>query len=76
MLLIDLLILLTVIGVVVLGVKFVQNAAPRRALRETKRREAIGTAALRSIANGAASPALEAQIALDDIERSYYKELS
>lgn len=40
-----------------------------------KSREKIATKALRSIANGAGSPILEAQIALDEIEQTYNKEL-
>lgn len=46
-----------------------------RSLKSSKAREKIAVSALRSISNNAGNPALEAQIALDQIENLYQKEL-
>jgi hypothetical protein len=49
----------------------------KRELRAAKSREKIAVKTLRVIANGTSgNPALEAQIALDDIENNYIKELN
>jgi hypothetical protein len=45
-------------------------------LTESERRERIATKALRAIANGAGQPVFEATDALDQIERTYTKELN
>ena len=46
-----------------------------RSLKSSKAREKIAVSALRGISNNAGNPALEAQIALDQIENLYQKEL-
>lgn len=81
-----LLLLVVVVGLVIAVpsvVAFASGSGKRTELREArtaaleaKAREKMATKALRSIANGAGNPSLEAQIALDEIDASYYKELN
>lgn len=74
--------ILAVLGIiVVLG--YVGGNENRRDVREAKKemlearaREKVAVKALRTIANGAGNPTLEAQIALDNIDASYNKELN
>lgn len=72
-----LLLILAVVGLVIAvpAVVGYANSAGRTALREARReavnakaREKIATKALRSIRNDSGNPALEASIALDEIE--------
>jgi type II secretory pathway pseudopilin PulG len=77
-------VVLTILAVVASGVvRYLSTAPDRNELREAraetaavKSREKIATKALRSIANGAGNPVLEAQDALDLIETTYTKELN
>jgi len=83
-----LLIILVVVVLAVVAVSVVSymgSGAPdtRRKIREAnnialaaKSREKIAVTALRSIANGAGRPDLEAQLALDNIDQTYTKELN
>lgn len=81
--------LLLIFGLVVLAVAvpsvvaYAGNGDKREALRTAraerdtaKARERIATKALRSIANGAGAPVLEAQDALEQIEHTYTKEIA
>jgi len=74
--LIDLLVLLAFVGLIAVIVKLGSGRDSRRELRSAARRASIATAALRRIANGAGSPALEASIALDEIDQTYEKEIA
>lgn len=83
-----LLVIFLVIVLVALAVgvvSYLGSGAPdtRRRIREAnsialaaKSREKIAVSALRSIANGSGNPTLEAQIALDNIDQAYTKELN
>lgn len=71
-----------VIGLVVLGITALVNWGrsnldeTKKALLESERTLAKSERALRSIANGAGNPVLEAQIALDEINIYHEKELN
>lgn len=74
--------LMVVVGVIVLAfgavvvVPLVAGSS-RRELAASKQRERILTRTMRVIANGTSgNPALEAQIALDEIDGTYTKELN
>lgn len=62
---------------------YIGNGDSRKDIREAKaealsakQREKIATKALRAILNGAGNPVYEAQIALDEIDETYTKELN
>jgi len=65
---------LVVVGGIAAGASY---AAIRNELDRSYKQEAhIATKALRSIANGAGNPTLEAEIALDTINNNDFKELN
>ena len=74
--------LLVIVGIIVVAfgatvVVPLLAGSQKRELRAAKQREKIAVKTLRVIANGTSgNPALEAQIALDDIENNYIKELN
>jgi uncharacterized membrane protein len=78
-----LVVVLVMVGISVVGYLSSGARDSRAELREArqmalaaKAREKIATKALRSIANGAGNPQIEASIALDEIEAYYQKELN
>lgn len=74
--------LMVVVGLIVVAfgatvVVPLLTGSQKKALSASKQRERIATKTLRSIANNnVGNPALEAQIALDEIEGIYTKELN